>query len=165
VEIALHEALTGAVTPPERPLRAAPLALDLTLHGRGLIEVALGAPLDVEGTFRGSPGADDLASIPDSGAVWGTARLLLPRGIFYDLRLGAGRAAGQGAVLVLAGARRFVRGDLYASATTFDGSMSRGASPLGAVRLRFDARDDLGSLLRSLRLGGSASARARQPAP
>lgn len=152
MQVALHEALTGALAPPGRPLDAAPLALDLTLRGRGLVEVALGAPFAVEGTFERS-GEASTTAVPPEGAVWGTARLLVPRGIFYDLRLGARRDAAPAEVLVLTGARRFARGDLYASATTFDGEVRRGEAQVATVRLRFDARDDLGALLRSLRVG------------
>jgi hypothetical protein len=89
--------------------------------------------------------------LPVEGAVWGTARLLVPRGIFYDLRLAARSDAAPRDVLILEGARRFVRGDLYASATMLEGELRHGLHTL-AVRLRFHARDDLASLVRSVRL-------------
>lgn len=153
MEVDLHEELTGAVAPADRPLDARPLALDLALHGRGLLEVVLGAPFAVSGTFTCGPAAPDAdpAPLPVDGAVWGTARLLLPRGIFYDLRLAARHDAEPTDVFVLDGARRFVPGDLYASATMLEGELRHGSRTL-AVRLRFDARDDLGSLVRSVRV-------------
>lgn len=155
MEVDLHEALTGALSPADRPLGARPLALELDLRGRGLREVALGAPFAVSGTFAAGAGAPgdgaEPALLPTEGVVWGTARLLVPRGIFYDLRLAARSDADPRDVAVLEGARRFVRGDLYASATMLEGELRHGSRTV-AVRLRFDARDDLASLLQSVRL-------------
>jgi hypothetical protein len=157
VEVALHEAFSGGLSPPGRPLEGRPLSLDLSLAGRGVVQVALGSPFEVRGTFATSwLVADDGApGLPALGAVWGTARVLLPRGVFYDLRLAADEDAPPAEVLVLAAARRFVRGDLYVSSTTLEGELRRGERAIAAARLRFDARDDLGALFRSLRLGRS----------
>jgi len=161
LEVDLHEALAGAAVPADRPLGARPLALELRLLGRGLVEVALGGPFAVSGTFTRGPATDAAATpelLPAHGVVWGTARLLMPRGIFYDLRLASRADADPREVVTLEGARRFVRGDLYASATMLEGELRRGDQVL-AVRLRFDARDDLASLLRSVRLGPRLRAR------
>lgn len=162
MEVDLHEALTGAAAPADHPIGARPLALELRLLGRGLLEVALGGPFAVSGTFTCGPARAGAEPAPDllpaHGVVWGTARLLIPWGIFYDLRLAARTDADPKEVVTLEGARRFVRGDLYASATMLEGELRRGERAL-AVRLRFDARDDLASLLRSMRLGPRLRAR------
>ena len=122
MEVDLHEALAGAAVPADHPLGARPLALELRLLGGGLLEVALGGPFAVSGTFTAGPathdaGADASASrdlLPARGVVWGTARLLVPRGIFYDLRLASRPDADPREVVLLEGTRRFVPGDLYA---------------------------------------------------
>jgi len=167
VEVGLHEVLSGGVAPPGRPLAAQPLVLDLQLTGRAVLDVALGAPFAIRGTY--APAVLHLDGGPHAGGgppgvVWGTARLLATRGIFYDLRLAPQPGASGAEVLELHGARRFVRGDLVASATTLEGELVRCGVVVGVVRLRFAARDDLGALFRSLRLGSSGSlARRRSP--
>jgi hypothetical protein len=157
VQIALHEAFSGGLSPPGRPLEGQPFSVDLSLAGRGVVEVALGSPFEVHGTFATTwqSGEDGAAGLPAAGAVWGTARLLLPHGVFYDLRLSASEDAPPDQVVILDAARRFVRGDLYVSSTTLEGELRRGDRVIAAARLRFDARDDLGALFRSLRLGRS----------
>jgi hypothetical protein len=155
VGVAFREQLSGGVSAPGEPLSARPMELDLALRGRGLIELALGAPLAVSGRVRG-PGRDAPGAVPREGVVWGTARLLATRGFFYDLRLAEEDGAPPSAIVSLAGGRRFVRGDLWASATTLDAELRRGGAVVGAARLRFDARDDLPRLLGSIRLGPTA---------
>lgn len=163
MQIALQEAFSGGLSPPGRPLEGRPLSLDLSLAGRGVVEVALGSPFEVHGTYATSWLADGGApGLPAAGVVWGTARLFLPRGLFYDLRLAASEDAPAGQVLILEAARRFVRGDLYVSSTTLEGELRRGDRAIAAARLRFDARDDLGALFRSLRLGRSGILRRRR---
>ncbi len=146
------EVLTGGIAPDTEPFAIQPLALELVLTGRNAWEVLFGAPLEVAGTFRAPE--SPVGGLVREGVLWGTLRFLPTRGMFYDLRLGAGRGADPRDVASLQGARRFRRGDLWRSATTFDGELCFRGDRVGEARLRFDARDDLPVLVRSFRAGG-----------
>jgi hypothetical protein len=154
VRFAYSETLSGGVTPFGQTGPARPFSLALHVSGRGIRECLLGAPLAVRGDFRAeepSPAID--AVVPARATVTGTLRFLVGSGLFYDLRIAESEHAPPRDQLELRGARRFVRGDLFTSATTFDGTLARRGAEIGEVRLRFDARDDVPRLLRSVRLG------------
>lgn len=152
MRLAFTETLSGGVHPPGSA-HAQAMTLELSAKARGLVDSALGAPFEVHGTLRAeSPVSTDVL-VPPHGVVSGTLRFLVSAGLFYDLRIAENAATPARDQLELRGARRFIRGDLFASATTFDGVLARHGAPIGDVRLRFDARDDIPRLVRSLRLG------------
>jgi hypothetical protein len=152
VRFSCLERLSGGLEPEGEPLGAQPLSLELRLEGRSVLEVALGAPMAVRGTFTAEGGEGPL---PPHGEVEGSSRILAAHGVFYDLRLGAPGAPSADRV-VLRGTRRFVRGDLWLSATTLVADLEGRGRILGRARLRFNARDDVLPFLRSIRLGARA---------
>ncbi len=155
MQLAFSETLSGGVRPAGSSQAVQALTLDLEASARGVVECALGAPFAIRGSLRSeAPRAGDTALLPRHASVHGTLRFHLSSGLFYDLRVSADADTAPREKLELRGARRFVRGDLFTSSTTFDGVLVRRGEPIGDVRLRFDVRDDVPRLLRSFRLGG-----------
>ncbi len=152
MRIAFTETLSGGVHPPESA-RPQAVTLELTAAARGIVDAVLGAPFEVQGSVQAEPSGSAAALLPRRATVTGTLRFLLSAGLFYDLRIAEHADTPARDQLELRGARRFARGDLFTSATTFDGVLVRRGAKIADVRLRFDARDDVPRLVRSLRLG------------
>lgn len=151
---AFSETLTGGAYPLDPSRGVQPLALDLKASARGVVECALGAPFEIRGHLRAEPPTTPAAALlPAAATVTGTMRFLVSAGLFYDLRLAASDDTPACDKLELRGARRFARGDLVTSATTFVGMLLARGAVIGDVHLRFHVRDDVPSLFRSLRLG------------
>jgi hypothetical protein len=152
VRVALSEVLSGGLHAPLPAHGTQAVTLHLEVLARGVVECALGAPFEVKGRIVALPPTSaEAAFLPAESEVRGTLRFFVSSGLHYDLldsTKGPGLPGGQ---LSLRGARRFVRGDLVASATTFEGELVGHGHKLADVRLRFDVRDDVPKLLRSLR--------------